>query len=106
LLRESGFERVVVTGRSGDGGIDGHGILQVNPGHLCYLPRVIASAITLDGLAPDVVNAEHAWWYPEAPAPDYRWRESCLNLLSRDEHFDPETGAEPLKCYLCRLSKE
>jgi restriction system protein len=31
LLRESGFERVQVTGKSGDGGIDGHGILQVNP---------------------------------------------------------------------------
>jgi restriction system protein len=31
LLRESGFERVIVTGRAGDGGIDGHGILQVNP---------------------------------------------------------------------------
>jgi restriction system protein len=31
LLRESGFERVVVTGKSDDGGIDGHGILQVNP---------------------------------------------------------------------------
>jgi restriction system protein len=31
LLRESGFEPVTVTGRSGDGGIDGHGILQVNP---------------------------------------------------------------------------
>lgn len=31
LLRESGFEEVKVTGRSGDGGIDGHGILQVNP---------------------------------------------------------------------------
>jgi restriction system protein len=31
LLRESGFERVIVTGRSGDGGTDGHGILQVNP---------------------------------------------------------------------------
>jgi len=30
LLRESGFEQVVVTGRSGDGGIDGHGILQLN----------------------------------------------------------------------------
>lgn len=30
LLRESGFERVVVTGKSGDGGIDGHGILQIN----------------------------------------------------------------------------
>jgi restriction system protein len=31
LLRESGFERVSVTGRSRDGGIDGIGILQVNP---------------------------------------------------------------------------
>lgn len=31
LLRESGFESVVVTGRSGDGGLDGNGLLQVNP---------------------------------------------------------------------------
>ncbi|MFZ6028057.1 MAG: restriction endonuclease [Chloroflexota bacterium] len=31
LLRESGFESVVVTGKSGDGGLDGIGILQVNP---------------------------------------------------------------------------
>lgn len=31
LLREGGFEQVTVTGRSGDGGIDGIGLLQVNP---------------------------------------------------------------------------
>ncbi len=31
LLRESGFQQVVVTGRSRDGGIDGVGVLQVNP---------------------------------------------------------------------------
>lgn len=31
LLRESGFQEVTVTGKSGDGGIDGIGILQVNP---------------------------------------------------------------------------
>ena len=30
LLREAGFEQVVVTGKSGDGGIDGHGILSLN----------------------------------------------------------------------------
>jgi len=30
LLREHGFEQVTVTGKSGDGGIDGIGILQVN----------------------------------------------------------------------------
>jgi restriction system protein len=31
LLRESGFENVVVTGHSHDGGIDGEGILEINP---------------------------------------------------------------------------
>lgn len=31
LLREAGFTQVVVTGQSGDGGIDGHGTLQINP---------------------------------------------------------------------------
>lgn len=30
LLREAGFEKVVVTGRTGDGGIDGQGILRLN----------------------------------------------------------------------------
>ena len=30
LLREHGFEKVTVTGKSGDGGIDGVGILQIN----------------------------------------------------------------------------
>lgn len=31
LLREAGFTHVVVTGQSGDGGIDGYGTLQINP---------------------------------------------------------------------------
>lgn len=31
LLREAGFTQVVVTGQSGDGGIDGYGTLQINP---------------------------------------------------------------------------
>jgi restriction system protein len=31
LLRESGFTQVVVTGKTGDGGIDGYGVLEVNP---------------------------------------------------------------------------
>jgi anaerobic selenocysteine-containing dehydrogenase len=59
-----------------------------------------------DGIATDVVNAEHAWWYPEAPPPEYGWKETCVNLLYSREHFDPDTGAEPLKCYVCRVSRE
>jgi restriction system protein len=31
LLREAGFASVEVTGRSGDGGIDGNGVLELNP---------------------------------------------------------------------------
>ena len=31
LLRESGFQQVTVTGKSGDGGIDGNGVVEVNP---------------------------------------------------------------------------
>jgi restriction system protein len=31
ILRESGFTQVIVTGQSGDGGIDGNGTLQINP---------------------------------------------------------------------------
>jgi restriction system protein len=31
ILRESGFTQVIVTGKSGDDGIDGHGTLQINP---------------------------------------------------------------------------
>lgn len=30
LLREAGFQQVTVTGRTGDNGIDGHGILELN----------------------------------------------------------------------------
>jgi len=30
LLRESGFQQVTVTGRSGDGGLDGNGVVEVN----------------------------------------------------------------------------
>jgi restriction system protein len=41
LLRESGFQQVVVTGRSGDGGIDGRGLLEIN--RLMSIPVVFQS---------------------------------------------------------------
>ncbi len=55
------------------------------------------------GLAPDVVQADHAWWFPEKDGPEHGWKESCVNLLFGHEHFDPDSGAEALKCGLCRL---
>ena len=83
--------------------------LGIEDGDWVYLEspygRAKFRARLFNGIAPDVVNAEHAWWYPESPAPEYRWKESCINLLYGDGHFDPDTGAEPLKCYLCRIYK-
>lgn len=55
------------------------------------------------GLPQDVVQADHGWWFPERPGPDHGWRESNANLLFSHDHFDPDSGAEPLKCGLCRL---
>lgn len=55
------------------------------------------------GLPEDVVQADHGWWFPERPGPDHGWRESNANLLFSHGHFDPDSGAEPLKCGLCRL---
>ena len=62
--------------------------------------------VNLDSsLHPSVVHAEHAWWFPERPGPDHGWRESCANILFDHEHFDPDSGAEPLKCGICRLER-
>jgi anaerobic selenocysteine-containing dehydrogenase len=65
--------------------------------------RIQMKAKLWDGVAPDVVSAQHAWWFPEEGPPDYGWERSNINLLFGDDGFDPETGSEPLKSILCRV---
>jgi anaerobic selenocysteine-containing dehydrogenase len=65
--------------------------------------RVQLKAKLWDGVAPDVVSAQHAWWFPEEGPPDYGWERSNVNLLFGDDGFDPETGSEPLKSHLCKV---
>jgi anaerobic selenocysteine-containing dehydrogenase len=67
--------------------------------------RVKMRAKLFDGIRPDVVNAQHAWWFPEEDPPEYGWKRSNVNLLYGDTYFDPENGSEPLRSYLCRISK-
>ena len=67
--------------------------------------RVKMKAKLFEGIRPDVVNAQHAWWFPEENPPEYGWKRSNVNLLYGDTHFDPENGSEPLRSYLCRISK-
>jgi anaerobic selenocysteine-containing dehydrogenase len=67
--------------------------------------RVMMRARLFDGIIPDVVDAQHAWWFPEESPPEYGWKRSNINLLYGDSHFDPENGSEPLKSYLCKIYK-
>jgi anaerobic selenocysteine-containing dehydrogenase len=68
--------------------------------------RVKMKAKLFGGIRPDVVNAQHAWWFPEEKPPEYGWKRSNANLLYDHSHFDPENGSEPLKSYLCKVYKE
>ena len=60
------------------------------------------------GLAPDVVSAEHAWWFPEKGGPGYGWKESNVNLLIDNsyENCDPAMGATHIRSLLCRIYPE
>jgi len=66
--------------------------------------RVRMRAALFDGIAPDVVSAQHAWWFPEEGPPEYGWKKSNINLLLGDKAgYDPETGAECLRSSLCKI---
>lgn len=67
--------------------------------------RIRMRARLSEGIALDVASAQHAWWFPEEPPPDYGRRRSGVNALFGDVAYDPDTGSEPLKCSLCRITK-
>ncbi len=54
ILRESGFKKVLVKGRSGDGGIDGEGILEINP--LISLKVIFQSKRYKDSVSPSYLR--------------------------------------------------
>lgn len=65
--------------------------------------RVTMRASLFDGIAKDVVNANYAWWFPEAPPPEYGYKQSSLNMLCGDMECDPDVGSESLRSMLCRI---
>jgi anaerobic selenocysteine-containing dehydrogenase len=66
--------------------------------------RVRMRAKLFDGIAPDLVSAQHGWWFPEEGSPGYGWKKSNVNLLLGEKAgYDPETGSECLRSSLCRI---
>ncbi|PWB62964.1 MAG: molybdopterin oxidoreductase [Bradyrhizobiaceae bacterium] len=57
------------------------------------------------GIDPRVIHAQHGWWFPERPGPDYGVFESNANLLTDNgPPYDPQMGTYQLRALLCRVA--
>ncbi len=68
--------------------------------------RVKQRARLTAGIDPRVINAEHGWWFPEKPAPEYGVWESNINVLTDNgPPYDPAMGTYALRALLCRVAR-
>ena len=60
------------------------------------------------GLDPEIVAAQHAWWFPENHDPGHGWEDSNVNILTDDSFAscDPAMGANHIRSLLCRIYPE
>lgn len=67
--------------------------------------RMRQKAKLTTGIDPRVIQAEHGWWFPEEPGPDYGVWKSNVNLLTDNQPpYDPAMGTYQLRALLCRVS--
>jgi anaerobic selenocysteine-containing dehydrogenase len=67
--------------------------------------RIKQKARLTDSIHPRVVSAQHGWWFPEKEPWEYGFTESNVNMLTHNMACDPQTGSEPWRSFLCRISK-
>jgi anaerobic selenocysteine-containing dehydrogenase len=60
------------------------------------------------GLRPEVISAEHAWWFPEEKENHGDWESSNVNMLIDNsyDNCDPAMGATHIRSLLCRVYPE
>jgi len=67
--------------------------------------RIKQRARLTEGIHPGVVHAQHGWWFPEKNPPEYGFKESNVNLLTGGMPYDPHTGGESFRSFLCKVYK-
>jgi anaerobic selenocysteine-containing dehydrogenase len=67
--------------------------------------RIKQRARLTEGIHPGVVSAQHGWWFPEKEPWEYGFTESNVNMLTHSMPRDPQTGSEPWRSFLCRISR-
>lgn len=70
--------------------------------------KVRQKAKIFAGIHPQVVGAQHAWWYPEKKKGNHGWAESNINILTDNsyESCDPAMGSTSVRTLLCNIYKE
>ncbi|MFH1382518.1 MAG: molybdopterin-dependent oxidoreductase [Chloroflexota bacterium] len=67
--------------------------------------KVQQKAKVTTNILPGVVNAQHSWWFPEKDPPEYGYKESNINFLTGGMPYDPHTGSESWRSFLCKVYK-
>jgi anaerobic selenocysteine-containing dehydrogenase len=68
--------------------------------------RIRQQARYAPALDPNVVNAEHGWWFPEEAAPEYGvWKSNVNVLTDSGPPYDPQMGTYQLRGLLCRVAR-
>jgi anaerobic selenocysteine-containing dehydrogenase len=68
--------------------------------------RIKQRAKLTEGIDPRVVAAQHGWWFPDEPAPEYGVWRSNVNLLTDNQPpYDPAMGTYQLRALLCRVAR-
>jgi anaerobic selenocysteine-containing dehydrogenase len=67
--------------------------------------KIELKAKLTDIIHPGVVSAPHSWWFPEDNPPEYGFRRSNINMLTGGLPYDPHTGSESWRSFLCKVYK-
>ncbi len=68
--------------------------------------RIKQKAKLSDGIDPRVISAEHAWWFPDEPGPEYGiWKSNVNVLTDNSPPYDPQMGTYQLRGLLCRVGR-
>ncbi|MCC6948422.1 MAG: molybdopterin-dependent oxidoreductase [Bradyrhizobiaceae bacterium] len=58
------------------------------------------------GIDPRVINAQHGWWFPDEPGPEYGvWKSNANLLTDNTPPYDPAMGTYQLRGLLCKVGK-
>ena len=83
--------------------------LGIEDGDWCWIEskrgKVRQVANLFYGIAPGVIECDHAWWFPELPAPTHGWDLCNVNVMVDPDTQDPINGASTLRAYLVKVYK-